>query len=200
MVWRLEVGSRSLELGCDLSGVGLMSTPVVKPTVDSSSWANPGGDGRRRGRQYRRGMSVQLSVEARPDHRSADEVWRDLLSVWRADEIRFEPGAQAKLVADTGRFCWGMPVEVEPNQEYRIFDTNRAVLEFEAESDLWYGAERLDRVGFVPPVSGGLTFPAVAPFVFDGDRAEGDGGVLVEGDVATWPVYEITGPVEAPWV
>lgn len=151
MTWTLNVGSRQLEFGCELSGLGLMSTPQVKPMVEFDSYANPRGDGRRSGRMYRRGQAVSLAIEARPDERSADEVWREFLSVWRADEIRSQPGAMARLTADTGRFAVGLPVDIEPNQEYRIFDTNRASVVFEAQDDLWYGPEELTRVRFVPP-------------------------------------------------
>lgn len=200
MTWKLNVGGRQLEFGCELSGLGLMSTPRVKPMVEFDSYANPRGDGRRSGRMYRRGQAVSLAIEARPDERSADEVWREFLSVWRADEIRSQPGAMARLTADTGRFAVGLPVDIEPDQEYRIFDTNRAAVVFEAQDDLWYGPEEVTRIRFVPPVSGGLTFPAEAPFTFDSGATTRNGSVLVAGDVESWPVFEISGPVTNPEV
>ncbi|MCS3426739.1 hypothetical protein M2388_000383 [Leucobacter aridicollis] len=94
----------------------------------------------------------------------------------------------------------GMPVELDPNEEYRLFDTNRAVLSFECVDDLWYGPEEQTTIRFVPPVSGGLTFPAEAPFTFDSGPAVRNASVQVTGDVSTWPVFEIKGPVTNPEV
>ncbi|MFF8817275.1 hypothetical protein ACF07D_04655 [Leucobacter sp. NPDC015123] len=128
------------------------------------------------------------------------DVWRDLLGVWRADEIRDRPGVHASLMAPSGRHVLGMPVELDPNEEYRLFDTNRAVLSFECVDDLWYGPEEQTTIRFVPPVSGGLTFPAEAPFTFDSGPAVRNASVQVTGDVSTWPVFEIKGPVTNPEV
>ena len=198
MAWTLTVGARQIQFGCELDGLGLMRTPHVKPIVDLESYANPRGDGRRNGRMYRRGQAVSLDVEARPDHRTADEVWRELLSVWRADEIRFEAGKHAYLTSDTGRVAVGMPVEIDPNQEYRIFDMNRAELTFEAVDDLWYGPEEVTEISFAPPVGGGLRFPARSPFRFNAGPSVRNGSVVVSGDVACSPVLEIRGPVSNP--
>lgn len=198
MPWILDVGSRRLEFGCDLSGVGLISTPKVKPIIELDSFANPRGDGRRHGRMSRRGQSVFLSVETRPDERSSDEVWRDFLSVWRADEIRDKRGVLAVLTADTGRFTYGLPVDLEPDQEYRVFDTNRAAVVFEAQDDLWYGAESQTQIFFNVAAGGGLRFPARSPFRFTSVGETRNAAVLVDGDVATWPVFEVHGPVTNP--
>ncbi|UOQ60390.1 hypothetical protein MUN76_15380 [Leucobacter rhizosphaerae] len=82
--------------------------------------------------------------------------------------------------------------------QYRLFDTARAELVFEAVDDLWYGPEQVTEISFVPPVSGGLEFPAMAPFTFDSGPTVRNGAVTVEGDVAAWPVFEIQGPVDDP--
>ena len=200
MAWTLTVGARQIQFGCELDGLGLMRTPHVKPIVDLESYANPRGDGRRNGRMYRRGQAVSLDVEARPDHRTADEVWRELLSVWRADEIRFEAGKHAYLTSDTGRVAVGMPVEIDPNQEYRIFDMNRAELTFEAVDDLWYGPEEVTTIRFVPVFTGGLPVPAAVPWVLGGGSGESSYMVTVGGDVAAWPVFELHGPILDPFI
>lgn len=54
--------------------------------------------------------------------------------------------------------------------------------------------------GSSPMQGGGLVFPATAPFTFDSGPAVRNGSVLVAGDVATWPVFEIYGPVTNPEV
>lgn len=198
--WIFRAGSRSIEFGCDLSGVGLMETPSVEPILNQEWFENPRGDGQRAGLGYRTGQVVSLSVEARPDHRPVSEVWREMLAVWRSDEVRGVAGAVASLTSDTGLTVFGHAIEIAPDQQYRLFDTDRAVLQFRALDDLWYGAEQETLVRFVPPVSGGLTFPAEAPFTFDSGPTVRNSSVIVGGDVATWPVFEIHGPVTNPVV
>lgn len=198
MSWVLSVGPRALSFGNDVEGVGLVGTPVCKPIVEFDAFGSPRGDGRRFGRVFRRGQVVSLSVEVRPDARALEDVWRDLLSVWRADGVRDVAGVFATLTAPSGRHARGLPVNIDPNEEHRFFGANRAVLSFEAVDDLWYGPEEQTVIRFVPPVSGGLTFPAEAPFTFDSGPAVRNASVRVGGDVATWPVFEIRGPVSNP--
>lgn len=200
MTWNLTVGTRRLDFGCELTGLGLMGTPKVRPVVDFDSFANPGMDGRRLGRVRRRGQIVSLAVEARPDHRPMVEVWGELLNVWRADTVRHRHEELASLTAPSGRFTLGMPVDIDPEEEYRIFDANRASLTFEAVDDLWYGPEESTTIRFVPPATGGLTFPAEAPFTFDSGPTVRNASVQVSGELATWPVFEISGPVTNPEV
>ncbi|MFF8817817.1 hypothetical protein ACF07D_07460 [Leucobacter sp. NPDC015123] len=128
------------------------------------------------------------------------DVWRDLLGVWRADEIRDRPGVHATLMAPSGRHVLGMPVELDPNEEYRLFDTNRAVLSFECVDDLWYGPEEQTTTRLAPTFTGGLPVPAAVPFVLGGGTGESDSIVQVGGDVAAWPVFEVRGPISDPWI
>lgn len=198
--WVFRAGSRSVELGDGVTGVGLMGMPSVEPEMVQDWFRNPRGDGQRAGLSYRNGQVVSLSVEVRPDHRPAGEVWRDLMGVWRSDEVRMVPGAVASLTSDTGLTAFGHAVEVSPDLQYRQFGVDRAVLQFRAIDDLWYGPEQVQSISFVAPVSGGLMFPAESPFTFDSGPTVRNGSVLVSGDVATWPVFEIDGPVTNPEV
>ena len=198
MVWSLTVGSRRIEFGAALTGLGLVSTPVVKPVIEVDSYVNPRGDGRRFGRMWRRGQVVSLAVEARPDGRPIEDVWRDLLSVWRADNIRGTSGRLARLTADSGLSAYGLPVDVDPNQEHRLFNIDRVVLGFEAVDDLWYGPVQETVVGFAPPVGGGLRFPARAPFRFGGQPTVRNSSVVVDGSQSAWPVFEVVGPIANP--
>lgn len=200
MAWTLQVGSRSISFQCSLDGHGLMKTPVVKPIIEMDSYENPNRDGRRHGPVRRRGQVITLEVEARPDHRPVDEVWRELLSVWRADEIRDKPGQHAYLISDTGRRAIGMPVQIEPDQELRLYDTNRAKLEFEAIDDLWYGPEEITKLKLVPEFTGGLPVPAAVPFVLGGGTGVADQMVVARGDTESQPVFMIYGPIQDPWI
>lgn len=196
--WVFRAGTKSIELGAESSGIGLMETPTIEPILSQEWYQNPRGDGQRAGLGYRVGQVVSLSVEARPDHRPVAEVWRELLSVWRSDEVRGVFGATASLTTDTGLTVFGHAVDISPDQQYRLFHADRAVLQFRAIDDLWYGAEAVTTIRLVPPVSGGLEFPAEAPFTFDSGPTVRNGSVVVAGDVAAWPVFEIAGPITNP--
>ena len=200
MAWIMRVGNRELSFGASMSGLGLISTPQVQPIVDREWYRNARRDGRRAGPGYRVGQVVSLSVEARPDHRPLDEVWRELLSVWRADEVRDIPGALASLTSDSGRTAYGWPADFDPDQEYRLFDTDRAVLGFECIDDLWYGPAAETMLGFTPTYTGGLPVPANVPFVLGGGAGTTDQIIQVAGDATTWAVYTLHGPIVDPWI
>lgn len=198
MGWIMRAGSRQVEFGDEMSGLGLMSTPAVSIDFESQMRANPRGDGRRVGRDTIAGQSVSLMVEARPDHRPLPDVVRELLSVWRADEVRHTGGKLATLTSPDGLTAYGRPRPVAPDQQYRLFDVARAELEFDCIDDLWYGPLESTRVRFSIPESGGLTFPAEAPFTFDSGPTQRNGVVVVGGVVETMPTFVVQGPVVNP--
>ncbi|MBK0418273.1 hypothetical protein JD276_04410 [Leucobacter sp. CSA1] len=200
MAWTLNAGDRHLEFGSSLTGLGLMTTPEVRATLERDSYRNPRSDGRRLGRGYRAGQVVSLQVEARPDHRPLDEVWRELLAVWRADGVRERPGGYATLTADSGRTAYGLPAELDPDQQHHLYQVDRAGLEFECMDDLWYGPTENTTVRFSVPETGGLTFPAEAPFTFDSGPVQRNGVLVVGGDTLTGPRFVIHGPVLNPVV
>ena len=200
MSWVMRAGTRQVEFGDDLSGLGLMSTPAVSIDFDAEMRVNPRGDGRRVGRDTIAGQSVSLMVEARPDHRALPDVVRELLSVWRADEVRHTGGKLATLTSPDGLTAYGRPRPVGPDQQYRLFDVARAELVFECVDDLWYGPAVSKEIGFTPVVTGGLPIPAAVPFVLGGGGGEADFTVDVGGDVTTWPVFEISGPITDPYI
>lgn len=200
MSWVFRSGSRSVEFGSSTSGLGLVEFPEVSVDMESSIFVNPRKDGRRSGADHISGQVVSLLVEARPDHRPLDEVWRELVAVWRADEVRGRGGVYATLTSNSGRTVYGRPRPLGPDQQNRLFDVARAELVFECVDDLWYGPEQQSTIRLIPPTGGGLTFPAEAPFTFDSGPTERNGSVLVTGDVAVSPVFEIRGPITNPEV
>lgn len=200
MAWTFQAGSRRVELGTAMSGLGLMWDPEISVDADMEMVTVPRRDGLRAGKTFMRGQTVTLSVEARPDERSLDEVWRELSAVWRADEVRLRGGALASLTSDTGRTVYGRPRPLSPDFKHKLFGLARAELVFEATSDLWFGPPMSTRVYFSVPETGGLTFPAVAPFTFDSGPTQRNGVLIVDGDVATFPTFEIRGPVTNPTV
>lgn len=151
MTWRFRSGSRSISFGESMSGLGLVEYPAVEYSMAADVSANPRGDGSRFGADSIPSQTVALTVEARPDERPLDEVWRELVAVWRADDVRKTPGARAVLESDTGRVAFGRPRPLSADFQNKLFGINRAELVFECGDDLWYGPEELTRVRFVPP-------------------------------------------------
>lgn len=200
MGWSFHAGLRSVEFTGDLSGVGLMSEPEVKLGASAEMFELPRRDGLRPGEDRMRGQVVTLQVECRADHRSLDEVWRELVSVWRADEVRGVSGAVAVLVSGSGRRAYGRPRPIRPEFVHKLFGIIRVELEFEAISDLWFGPLESTRVRFSVPETGGLTFPAEAPFTFDSGPTVRNGVVVVGGDAPTAATYVLQGPVTDPSV
>lgn len=200
MAWSMRAGTQHIEFGDEMSGLGLMEWPVVSVDAESEMVSNPRGDGRRPGVDYMAGQVVTLLVEALPDHRPLDDVWRELVAVWRGDEVRKRGGLLATLTADSGRAAFGRPRPLTPDMKYRLFDTARAELVFEAVDDLWYGPEEVTTIRFVPEFTGGLPIPAAVPWVLGGGSGESSYMVTVGGDVAAWPVFELHGPILDPFI
>ena len=198
MVWSMRAGSQYVEFGDTLSGLGLVTDPEISLDAESEMVSNPRGDGRRPGQDFMAGQVVSLLVEALPDHRPLDEVWRELFTVWRGDEVRGRGGLLAELTAHSGRRALGRPRPIAPDMKNRVVNVNRAELTFEAVDDLWYGPEEVTEISFAPPVGGGLRFPARSPFRFNAGPSVRNGSVVVSGDVACSPVLEIRGPVSNP--
>lgn len=200
MSWVMRAGSREVAFGNELSGLGLMSTPAVSIDFDAEMRANPRGDGRRVGRDTIAGQSVSLMVEARPDHRPLPDVVRELLSVWRADEVRHTGGKLATLTSPEGLTAYGRPRPVGPDQQYRLFDVARAELVFECIDDLWYGPAVSVVIPLFTASTGGLPIPAAVPWVIGGGSGQSDRVVTVEGTQATWPVFTLHGPIKDPFI
>ena len=200
MVWSMRAGSQYVEFGDTLSGLGLVADPEISLDAESEMVSNPRGDGRRPGQDFMAGQVVSLLVEALPDHRPLDEVWRELFTVWRGDEVRGRGGLLAELTAHSGRRALGRPRPIAPDMKNRVVNVNRAELTFEAVDDLWYGPEEVTTIRFVPVFTGGLPVPAAVPWVLGGGSGESSYMVTVGGDVAAWPVFELHGPILDPFI
>lgn len=200
MVWSMRAGSQHVEFGDTLSGLGLVADPEISLDAESEMVSNPRGDGRRPGQDFMAGQVVSLLVEALPDHRPLDEVWRELFTVWRGDEVRGRGGLLAELTAHSGRRALGRPRPIAPDMKNRVVNVNRAELTFEAVDDLWYGPEEVTTIRFVPVFTGGLPVPAAVPWVLGGGSGESSYMVTVGGDVAAWPVFELHGPILDPFI
>lgn len=199
--WVLQTDRGQAVFGDDAARA-VASSWVIEPgksRVDDREL--PRADGLRFGQDFRGGQTARFSLWVSGDD-EADVLAElaALATVWRNDGGRTFAGSMATLRHPNGRFMFGRPrsFEADAQRAGQGYATVKAV--FEAQDDLWYGPEELTRIRFVPPVSGGLTFPAEAPFTFDSGATTRNGSVLVAGDVESWPVFEISGPVTNPEV
>lgn len=98
------------------------------------------------------------------------------------------------------RYCLGRPRDLDVVDDGVWDGTAEYGFTFAAESKLWYGPSTSTRVRFSVPETGGLRFPARAPFTFDSGPTADNGTIRVDGDVPSFPVFEIHGPVRDPAV
>ena len=167
---------------------------------------NVRGDGRRFGLDLKSGPTHELSLLVQGDGRTGPEreaalgpLLGAIERVWDAAPLRSRSNDLAYLRVGE-RACVGRPRTVAPDDSGRWDGVAEIGVTFEAADALWYGQEEVTVVRFVPPASGGLTFPAEAPFTFDSGPTMRNASVQVGGEVATWPVFEISGPVTNPEV
>lgn len=200
MAWTFRAGTQQVQFGCGTSGLGLVAFPEVKTSMEAETRSIPRRDGTRMGVDLITGQTITLRVSARPDERPLDDVWRELVTAWRGDEVRFRSGSLATLTADSGRSTFGRPRPISPDFKHKLFGLSGAELVFECVDDLWYGPSEVTTVQFVPEKTGGLPVPAAVPFVLGGGTGESNYMLTVGGDVATLPEFRLRGPIRDPFI
>ncbi|WP_156316525.1 hypothetical protein [Leucobacter japonicus] len=197
--WKLASSTGQVEFGDDENLFVVDSWAVESGKLRVDDRDIPRSDSTRFGQDFRppASLSFSLWVNGGSEERTLEGL-SELAAAWRNDGDRLRSGSMATLQHPRGRFMFGRPREFESDAQRVESGYAKVSAKFQAADDLWYGPEELTRVRFVPPVSGGLTFPAEAPFTFDSGPAERNSSVVVGGDVATWPVFEVFGPVTNP--
>lgn len=163
-------------------------------------------DGRAFGRDVKSGPTHDVSLAALGDgsSRASREAAVAVLvgefeRVVDSLPVRSLGGALAQLwIGD--RYCLGRPRDLAPDDSGRWDGVAEYGFAFVAESDRWYGLPVSKEIGFTPVVTGGLPIPAAVPFVLGGGGGEADFTVDVVGDVTSWPVFEIAGPITDPYI
>lgn len=199
--WLLQTASGSLEFGDDLSPVVVSSWRQEPGKLRVVDVENPSGDGLRFGKDRRAGQTISFSMWVNGgDEAGAAAGLAGVAGVWRNDVGRSRAGGLARLRHPGGRSVVGRPRRLTNDSSLVERGLVTIDADFECVDDLWYGPEQVQSISFVAPVSGGLMFPAESPFTFDSGPTVRNGSVVVSGDVATWPVFEIDGPVTNPEV
>lgn len=173
------------------------------PEITAGDVARDQSDGVRFGRDFRAGRTITFDI----DLHNADDVWEaaaKLEAAWLADPVRLKPGAKSTL-----RYCrhgklrrvYGRPRKLEGKLDNAWAADNILYTgEFITEDHKFYADEQQTAVvDFVPPESGGLVSPVVAP-VTTVARSSVQGQYTNGGVVATPPVITIYGPISNPTV
>ena len=163
-------------------------------------------DGRMFGRDFKSGPTHTISMLVEGSGASRDEREADtrvrlglLAAAWSADSVRNRGGSLAALRIGE-RWAYGRPRTFAPDDSGIWDGVAEPVMEFVATDDLWYGSPVETVIRFAPAVGGGLRFPAQAPFRFGGQPSVRNASVVVGGEQAAWPVFEVRGPVVNPSV
>lgn len=199
--WRLSYRGTNLSFGALSSGYVFPTAPELgAPELTTDDTGRPRGDGVTFGADFRGGRTITFAIDVDgADEAEARELLGPLARAWRADTIRSTPGATAQLTAHTGRSTFGRPRRFLADLEGLPSGLVTVTADFAAADDLWYGAEQRTSVSLVPVPTGGLISPLASPL--STTRTSDRSTVLdVGGELATWPVFEVAGPITNPVV
>jgi hypothetical protein len=199
--WHLSYPGADLPFGSVASGYVFTKAPDLGAAdIETDDATRPRADGVMFGADYFGGRTIGFDIAVNGaselDARARLSV---LTQAWRADAVRRTPGAVATLTADTGRLTFGRPRRFASVDTYLPDGLTDVVADFACADPLWYGVENLSTVALAPPPGGGLIAPLAEPLATTptSDRST---ALVVGGEVPTWPVFEIAGPITNPTV
>ncbi|UIW13433.1 minor tail protein [Arthrobacter phage Amyev] len=202
LAWRLTYPGEDLVFGSIDSGYVLTSAPDLGAReIDDEDERRPRTDGVSFGQDFIGGRTITFELDVNgTDEADAKTKLARLSRAWRADVVRTTPGATATLTSGSGRVAFGRPRRFASNDDLQPHGLSTVVADFAAADDTWYGGtEQGVTVSLVPAPSGGLLAPLAAPLstTLASDRSQ---GLTIGGELPTWPVFEIRGPITNPAV
>lgn len=203
--WQLSYANTALSFGTAAHAVFNITAPDLGDyDIRASDTESPRGDGINFGSDFFGSRTIAFDLGVRPNSARSTRTEVSLFAAaWRADAIRSDPGAVAQLASqyrNLERVVFGRPRRVSPilAEATRNAQAN-IVADFVCADNLWYdAAETSQSVALVPATgTGGFVFPLVFPLAMVGttDRST---GITVGGEVPTWPIVEIRGPITDP--
>lgn len=200
--WKIDCGSDGFVLfGSQSSRYPFAIAPEIgdadRTDQDSSL---PGVDGNFFGVDTTAGQTVAFGLTAvGEDDAEAEALYAAFRKVWRADTVRKTPGAVATLTAPSGRLTFGRPRRITPAYMPQGAGAVGVTVDFATQDDRWYGPEKRLSVPLRLSQSGGFVFPLTFPMVSRGYTTAAN-TFVVDGDVDSWPVITIKGPILNPTV
>ncbi|WP_141898655.1 hypothetical protein [Paramicrobacterium agarici] len=180
----------------------LSNAPEISYGVEAEEYSTPGTDGRTFGPMRQQGMLIPLELDI--NGHGSEQVVRagkeTLRRAWRADPVRREAGGSATLISPANRLTFGLPQRFETDDTYMKQGLIRAFVDFAATTDLWFSAEEFSTsLQITQPAYGGVVAPVVAPVITSGSSVR-TSSFTVGGELDTYPVIEVQGPVINPAV
>lgn len=226
--WSLQYGTTSQTFGpSDLVVVNRSAPDLGDVEITSDDYDHPRADGRAFGLDTRSGRTITFDLAVvgqsaviagygvggygegsygggmSSAEAAARAALRSLAAAWRADSIRRTPGATASLFvryAGVERVVFGRPRRWAPDDTYSPDGLIGVACDFACVDDLFYdAAQQSVSLGIVPHLGGGFVAPIVTPL---STTATSDRSVSIQvgGDVDTWPVATVYGPITNPVV
>lgn len=198
--WYLRYPGTTLAFGSYASGLSLPDFPEVgQVSLGTDDTDRPRGDGVAFGQDFERDSTIKFTVRAEGVDMDTGRALRERFgAAWRGDAVRSTAGAVATLESNTGRYAFGRPRRFwYDDVKLRRDGIVTMLADFAMASALWYGAEQVAGVQYVPAAEGGFTFPLTMPLTTS-KNSDRSAGVHVGGTVPTWPVITIHGPITNP--
>ncbi len=205
--WSLSYPGEALDFGSVPSGYVFREAPELgPPDVLTDDAQRPRDDGTAFGMDYFSGRTITFALDVvgeEPTEEATRRAVQRLARAWRADSIRQSPGAVATLVArypGVERLTYGRPRRFSQGDFLTPGGVTDVVCDFATIDTTWYDVvEQTQPVALVPEPSGGLLAPLASPLATS--RASNRSAVFsVGGDLPTWPVFEVDGPIANPVV
>lgn len=199
--WRLAYPGEDLAFGSIASRLVFSAAPDLgSHEIRHDDAERPRADGVVFGADFFGGRTITFDVAvAGEDEAHARELLAVMAGAWRADVVRKTSGAVATLAADSGRITYGRPRRFASVDELLPQGMSHVIADFAAVESVWYGEEHNVSVTLQPAPGGGLLAPLASPLATtsSSDRST---AFTVAGDLQTWPVFEIQGPITNPVV
>jgi len=208
--WTLTYPGCALSMGGN-NGTGLPQ-PIYHfeaPDLGDINWnvedaETPRQDGLSFGTDYHTGRVITFSLAIQAASEALALAQLALLAkAWRGDGIRLLPGAVAELATENNgrqRMIWGRPRRFGPpvNSSLKSAGLIFVPCDFQCAGQQFYAlTEDTITVPFIPPPSGGFTFPITFPLSTVGPAVTA-GGITVGGEDPAWPIITINGPITNP--
>lgn len=200
--WKISYGDTALYFGNLKSGYVFNTAPDMgtREFARIGDAARPRSDGMSFGQDFIDGRTItfDLTVNGPTEDECVARLGR-LSTVWRADKVRLTTGAVATLESERGRLLYGRPRRFASTDADLCFGVCTVTMDFQTADDNWYGDENTETIDFMPVLGGGLVAPLASPLstTSTSDRSR---AFEVGGQLATWPLYDIRGPITNPTV
>lgn len=203
--WSLIYPGTSLTFGPpDLPIVNMSAPDLGAADITTDDIVRPRADGVAFGVDYRSGRTISFDLGINgTDEADARDTLATLTAAWRGDAVRSTAGVLAELhvqYAGRERIVYGRPRRWSAVEEEAAQGWITVLCDFATTDDVFYDASAVVlSLGIIPPTGGGLVAPLASPLTSTAS-SDRSAALTVGGDLATWPIVLIRGPITNPSV